>query len=147
MSPGTNGQVFGELMATGAVMSGRRTFELAGRWHGDHHDGVPVHVLTHHVDEGDVPPGSAKFYTDVVACGPRSARRRVRSAWDHPRGASSQNTRETPDNRLAARRTEQAPDTDVCRKDPSAVLALVLDDRSPRDLPDADQEGSQAIHL
>lgn len=35
---------------------------------GDRHDGVPIHVLTHHVDEGDVPPGSAKFYTDVVSC-------------------------------------------------------------------------------
>jgi dihydrofolate reductase len=68
MSPGLNGQVYGEAMATGAVISGRRTFELAGRWNGDHHDGVPIHVLTHHVDDGDVPPGSAKFYTDVVAC-------------------------------------------------------------------------------
>jgi dihydrofolate reductase len=67
ISPGPNGQVFRELMATGAVISGRRTFELAGRWSGDHHGGVPIHVLTHHVDEGDVPPGSAKFYTDVVA--------------------------------------------------------------------------------
>ena len=68
MSPGVNGQVYGELMATGAVISGRRTFELAGRWSGDHHDGVPIHVLTHHVDDGDVPPGSARFYTDVAAC-------------------------------------------------------------------------------
>lgn len=68
MSPGPNGQVFGELMVTGAVISGRRTFELAGRWHGDHHDGVPVHVLTHHVDQGDEPPGSAKFYTDAISC-------------------------------------------------------------------------------
>jgi dihydrofolate reductase len=31
MSAGINGQVFGELMSTGAVISGRRTFELAGR--------------------------------------------------------------------------------------------------------------------
>ena len=68
MSPGTNGQVYGEAMATGAVISGRRTFELAGRWNGDHHDGVPIHVLTHHVDDGDVPPGRTTFYTDVVAC-------------------------------------------------------------------------------
>jgi dihydrofolate reductase len=68
MSPGTNGQVYGEALATGAVISGRRTFELAARWHGDHHDGVPIHVLTHHVEEGDEPPGSAKFYTDVDAC-------------------------------------------------------------------------------
>jgi dihydrofolate reductase len=55
-------------LATGAVISGRRTFELAGRWSGDHHDGVPINVLTHHVDEGDAPPGTARFYTDVAAC-------------------------------------------------------------------------------
>jgi dihydrofolate reductase len=68
MSDGPNGQVYREAMATGALISGRRTFELAGRWQGDHHDGVPIFVLTHHVDEGDVPPGSARFVTDVDAC-------------------------------------------------------------------------------
>jgi dihydrofolate reductase len=68
MSPGPNGQVYAEAMATRALISGRRTFELAGRWNGDHHDGVPIHVLTHHVDDGDVPPGSARFYTDVAEC-------------------------------------------------------------------------------
>lgn len=31
MAPGVDGQVYGEAMATGAVISGRRTFELAGR--------------------------------------------------------------------------------------------------------------------
>lgn len=66
--PGVDGEVYAEAVATGAVISGRRTFELAGRWQGDHHDGVPINVLTHHVDEGDVPPGSARFYTDVAAC-------------------------------------------------------------------------------
>lgn len=66
--PGVNGQVYAEASATGAVISGRRTFELAGRWNGDHHDGVPIHVLTHHVDDGDVPPGSARFFTDIDAC-------------------------------------------------------------------------------
>jgi dihydrofolate reductase len=60
MGDGPNGQVFRELMATGAVIAGRRTFELAGRWQGDHHGGVPIHVLTHHVDPGDQPPGSAR---------------------------------------------------------------------------------------
>jgi dihydrofolate reductase len=68
MSDGPNGQVFRELLATGAVISGRRTFELAGRWQGDHHDGVPIFILTHHVDDGDVPPGSAQFVTDVEEC-------------------------------------------------------------------------------
>ena len=55
MSDGPSGQVFRELMATGAVISGRRTFELAGRWQGDHHDGVPNLVLTHRIDDADVP--------------------------------------------------------------------------------------------
>ncbi|MGH3151108.1 MAG: dihydrofolate reductase family protein, partial [Streptosporangiaceae bacterium] len=68
MSDGPSGQVFREAMATGAVISGRRTFELAGRWQGDHHDGVPIFVLTHHIDDGDVPPGSARFVTGVAEC-------------------------------------------------------------------------------
>ena len=44
LAPGSrgrlNGQVFDELLATGAVVAGRATFELAGGWAGDHHDGV-----------------------------------------------------------------------------------------------------------
>ena len=67
-SDGPNGHVYGEAMATGAVISGRRTFELAGRWQGDHHDGVPIFVLTHRIDDADVPPGSAQFVTDVEDC-------------------------------------------------------------------------------
>lgn len=31
-----------DLMATGALISGRRTYELAGGWGGDHHRGVPT---------------------------------------------------------------------------------------------------------
>src|SRR4051794_34807467 len=68
MSEGVNGQVYAEALSTGAIISGRRTFELAGRWNGDHHDGVPILVLTHHLDEADVPPGSARFYTDAPTC-------------------------------------------------------------------------------
>src|SRR3954453_23519668 len=43
---GVSGEVFDEAMATGAVVVGRRTFELAGGWNGDHHDGVPLFVLS-----------------------------------------------------------------------------------------------------
>ncbi|MEF2979323.1 dihydrofolate reductase family protein [Subtercola sp. YIM 133946] len=42
---GANQQVAGELMSTGAVVTGRGTFEAAGGWGGDHHDGVPIFVL------------------------------------------------------------------------------------------------------
>jgi dihydrofolate reductase len=42
---GINGQIVGEFMATGAVVAGRGTFEPAGGWGGDHHDGVPIFIL------------------------------------------------------------------------------------------------------
>jgi dihydrofolate reductase len=65
--PGPSGQVYDEMVATRAVISGRRTYELAGRWHGDHHDGVPIFVLTHDVPD-DAPPGSVSYVTDVREC-------------------------------------------------------------------------------
>jgi dihydrofolate reductase len=43
---GVNGQVFDEAMSTGAVVAGRGTFEPAGGWGGDHHDGVPIFILS-----------------------------------------------------------------------------------------------------
>src|SRR5688572_15368624 len=43
---GVNGQVYDEMMSTGAVVAGRGTFEPAGGWGGDHHDGVPIYVLS-----------------------------------------------------------------------------------------------------
>jgi dihydrofolate reductase len=79
-SDGPSGQVYREALATGAVISGRRTFELAGRWQGDHHGGVPIFVLTHQVDDGDVPPGHARFVTDVEDC----ARQARADAGDRP---------------------------------------------------------------
>ena len=65
--PGPNGQVFSEVMATRALISGRRTYELAGRWQGDHHDGVPIFVLTHDVPD-EPPPGTVRYVTDVQEC-------------------------------------------------------------------------------
>ena len=73
LAPGPNGQVYAEALGTGAVISGRRTYELAGRWNGDHHDGVSIHVLTHHVDPADQPPDSVTYHADAAACA-RSAR-------------------------------------------------------------------------
>src|SRR3954470_17662088 len=65
--PGPSGQVYSEAMATRAVISGRRTYEHADRWQGDHHNGVPVFVLTHEVPD-DPPPGSVRYVTDVREC-------------------------------------------------------------------------------
>jgi dihydrofolate reductase len=43
-----NGQIYDEFMSTGAVVAGRATFEPAGGWGGDHHDGVPIFVVARH---------------------------------------------------------------------------------------------------
>jgi len=66
--PGINGQVYAEASATGAFIAGRRTYELAGGWGGDHHDGVPIHILTRHPDDLDTPAAGTTFYSDVSAC-------------------------------------------------------------------------------
>ena len=41
-----NSQIVDEAMATGAVLTGRGTFEAAHGWGGDHHDSVPIYVLS-----------------------------------------------------------------------------------------------------
>ncbi|MGY1787409.1 dihydrofolate reductase family protein [Geodermatophilus sp. SYSU D00698] len=71
LDPGPNGRVVAEATATRAVISGRRTYEHANRWNGDHRDGVPVVVLTRHVPE-EPPPGSVQYATDVRACAARA---------------------------------------------------------------------------
>ena len=43
---GANRQIWDEMMATGAVVAGRGTFEPAGGWDGDHHNGVPIFILS-----------------------------------------------------------------------------------------------------
>ena len=65
--PGPSGEVYAELLATRALISGRRTYKHAGHWNGDHHDGVPILVLTHDVPD-DPPPGTVRFVTDVAEC-------------------------------------------------------------------------------
>lgn len=55
------------MMATGAVITGRRTFDHARGWAGDHHDGVAVFVLTGSVPADPV-PGHARYLPDVRSC-------------------------------------------------------------------------------
>jgi dihydrofolate reductase len=45
-SGGVNGKVVDEFMSTGAIVAGRGTFEPAGGWGGDHHDGVPIFIYS-----------------------------------------------------------------------------------------------------
>jgi dihydrofolate reductase len=63
---GVNGQVIDEAMATGAVVAGRGTFEPAGGWGGDHHDGVPIFILSRRGAEGEPGKWPLVSYVDDV---------------------------------------------------------------------------------
>jgi dihydrofolate reductase len=63
---GVNGDVFDELMSTGAVVAGRTTFELAGGWDGDHHDGVQIFILSRREPGIDITQWPLVTYVDDV---------------------------------------------------------------------------------
>ena len=66
VSGGINGQVVEEFMSTGAVVAGRGTFEPAGGWGGDHHDGVPIFVLSRHEPGTDIGSWPLVTYLDDI---------------------------------------------------------------------------------
>jgi dihydrofolate reductase len=51
---GVNGRIVDECMSTGAVVAGRGTFEPAGGWGGDHHDGVPIFIYSRREPDLDI---------------------------------------------------------------------------------------------
>ena len=71
---GVNGKVLDEFMATGAVVAGRGTFEPAGGWGGDHHDGVPIFILTRH-DPADLRQWPLVTYVNDVRTAMSEAKR------------------------------------------------------------------------
>jgi len=73
--------VRGLMAEVGAMLTGRRTFEKAGGWDGQHPWDVPAFVVTHHVPDGWPQPGSTvQFVTDGI----ESAVARAKSAA-HPK--------------------------------------------------------------
>jgi dihydrofolate reductase len=72
---GANREVFDEAMATGAVVAGRGTFEPAGGWGGDHHDGVPIWVLSRREPGIDVSQWPLVTYVDDVTTAMTEAKR------------------------------------------------------------------------
>ncbi|HEX5966868.1 MAG TPA: dihydrofolate reductase family protein [Intrasporangium sp.] len=65
-----------DFMSTGAVIAGRGTFEPAGGWQGDHHDGVPIFIVSRHE-----PPAEFAGYPNVTYLSDLSeAVRRARDA-------------------------------------------------------------------
>src|SRR4051794_1111528 len=65
-SGGVNGQIVGEFMSTGAVVAGRGTFEVAGGWGGDHHDGAPIFIVARDEPGIDVSGWPLVTYLDDV---------------------------------------------------------------------------------
>jgi dihydrofolate reductase len=63
---GVNRQVADEFMSTGAVVAGRGTFEPAGGWGGDHHDGVPIWIVARGEPGIDVSDWPLVTYVDDV---------------------------------------------------------------------------------
>jgi len=74
-SDGVNGQIFAESMATGAIVAGRGTFEPAGGWGGDHHDGVPIWVYSRRAPGIDVTKWPLVTYVDDVRTAMTEAKR------------------------------------------------------------------------
>jgi dihydrofolate reductase len=72
---GVNGQIVDEFMATGAIVAGRGTFEPAGGWGGDHHDGVPIWVLSRSEPGIDVEQWPLVTYVNDVQTAMSEAKR------------------------------------------------------------------------
>jgi dihydrofolate reductase len=66
-SAAVNGRIVDEFMSTGAVVAGRGTFEPAGGWGGDHHDGVPIFILARHEPGIDISQWPLVTYVNDVA--------------------------------------------------------------------------------
>lgn len=71
---GTNAQIMSEVMSTGAVVAGRGTFEPAEGWEGDHHDGVPIWVLSRRPVPDWARAMPAVHYTNDIAAAFHEAR-------------------------------------------------------------------------
>src|SRR3954454_23819558 len=67
VSPPSAEHLRGLMAEVGAFLTGRRTFEVAGGWGGQHAWGVPAFVVTHSVPDGWPRPGSTvHFVTDGI---------------------------------------------------------------------------------
>ena len=71
---GVNRQIYDEFMATGAVVAGRGTFEPAGGWGGDHHDGVPIYILSRNPAPAWAAEWPAVHYVSDLAAAMRDAK-------------------------------------------------------------------------
>src|SRR3954451_9102866 len=61
-----NGKGIEESMGTRAIVAGRGTFEPAGGWGGDHHDGAPIFIYSRHEPGIDISQWPLVTYLDDV---------------------------------------------------------------------------------
>ena len=67
VSPPSADHLRGLVAETGTMLTGRRTFEVAGGWDGRHPWDVPAFVVTHQVPEGwPRPRSTVEFVTDGI---------------------------------------------------------------------------------
>ena len=71
---GVNRQIYDEFMSAGAVVAGRGTFEPAGGWGGDHHDGVPIYILSRNPPPAWAAEWPAVHYVSDLAAAMRDAK-------------------------------------------------------------------------
>jgi dihydrofolate reductase len=74
-SGGVNGQIVEEFMSTGATVAGRATFELAGGWGGDHHDGAPIFIYSRRAPGIDISQWPLVTYVSDVETAITEAKR------------------------------------------------------------------------
>ena len=75
---GVNGEIMAEAMSTGAVVAGLGTVEPADYWGGDHHDGVPIFILSRHKSEADAAQWPLVTYVSDVETAMASAKEAAR---------------------------------------------------------------------
>ena len=75
VSPPSAEHLRGLVAEIGAMLTGRRTFEVADGWGGQHPWDVPAFIVTHHVPDGWPRPGSTvQFVTDGIESAVAQAR-------------------------------------------------------------------------
>ena len=72
---GANRQIWDEMLATGAVVAGRGTFDPAHGWGGDHHNGAPIYILSRHRAPDWAANWPLVHYVDDLALAMREAKR------------------------------------------------------------------------
>jgi len=65
-SGGVNGKLVDKFMSTGAIVAGPGTFEPAGGWGGDHHDGAPIFIYSRREPGIDISQWPLVTYVDDV---------------------------------------------------------------------------------